>query len=181
MSNRGGFHPSHHHRPSPNLEKRKAHWKWNLFDTIVVFTQVADLGGSILAPIRSWLGSMAFSPRKKKHGIGQWKSWPPYLKTSKNFVGELRHLLSPQCSLLGYTDCIWLWRYFGWNVDCSSSSVQFNGSYFFVSRDVYVRGLFLRWHDCIWWVGFDLLFYMHYDWILFNRIALNMIHYDGNL
>eukprot|EP00434_Breviolum_minutum_P001199 symbB.v1.2.001050.t1/scaffold33.1/size517934/2 len=24
------------------------HWKWNLFDTIVVFTQVADLGGSVL-------------------------------------------------------------------------------------------------------------------------------------
>ncbi len=38
----------------------KAHWKWNLFDAIVVATQVADLGGSILVEI--WVGSGSYPP-----------------------------------------------------------------------------------------------------------------------
>ena len=47
----------------PNLEKREDHWKWNLFDTIVVFTQVADLGGSILATPsdHGWIRKRAFA------------------------------------------------------------------------------------------------------------------------
>ena len=96
------------------------------------------------------------------------KIMAPNLKTSKNFVGELRHLLSPQCSLFGYNDCIWLWKYIDWNVDCSSSSVQFNWSCF-LCHVRYMCGV------CFWddMIVFDEMTWLHYDW--YHSTALHWI------
>lgn len=56
------------HRDRRFFGCRKAHWKWNLFDTIVVFTQVADLGGSILPPIMAGRDGGTWSLPPEIHG-----------------------------------------------------------------------------------------------------------------
>ena len=167
------FHPSKI-IVDPTWSMRKDHWKWNLFDTIVVFTQVADLGGSILATPadHGWDPWRAIATKKNPWFLVS-ENHGPLPKTSKIFVGELRHLLSPQCSLFGYNDCIWLWKYFGWNVDCSSSSVQFHGSCF-LCHAMYMCGV------CFWddMIVFDELV-LTFSFIMIDIIQPHCTEYDS--